>query len=246
MQVARGIHRIGSNSMINSYLVDDAGEITVVDAGIAGLYRDLASELASMGRSIEDVRALVLTHGHSDHIGFAEKARKERGVPVSVHELDAFLAQGKVPNPAKGTGPVRPLPLLKFLALTMREGGWHIDRLGEVATFGDGATLDVPGSPRVVLVPGHTPGSVALHVADRDTLFVGDAIATVAVTTGITGPQVAPFTADAAQAVASLDRLTGIDARWILPGHGQPWTGGTATAVAAVRESAAAAGVGRR
>nr|MBA2381399.1 MBL fold metallo-hydrolase [Chloroflexota bacterium] len=217
-----------------------------IDAGFPGYWSELQTELAVMGRRLEEIRAVVLTHGHSDHLGFAERARKERGVPVSVHEADALLARGKVKNPAKGTGPVRPLPLLRFIALAMRRGGWSIDRLTEVATFGDGATLDVPGSPRVILVPGHTPGSAALHVPDRGALFVGDALATVAVTTGVTGPQIAAFTADAGQAVASLDRLAGIEASWILPGHGQPWTGGTAAAIAAVRESAAAATMGRR
>ena len=245
MQIATGIHRLGTG-LVNSYLVDDGGGVTIVDAGMPGYWSDLRDELSLMGRSLADVRAVVLTHGHSDHIGFAEKARKERGVPVSVHEADALLARGKVKNPAKGTGPIRPLPLLRFIALAMRKGGWHIDRLGAVATFGDGATLDVPGSPRVILVPGHTPGSAALHLPERDVLFVGDALATVAVTTGIAGPQIAPFTADADQALASLDRLAGIDARWILPGHGAPWTGGMAAAIAAVRESKAATPTGRR
>jgi glyoxylase-like metal-dependent hydrolase (beta-lactamase superfamily II) len=245
MRIADGIHRLG-NGLINSYLVADGGAVTIIDAGLPGYWSALPAELTAMGRSLADVRALVLTHGHSDHIGFAERARRDRGVPVSVHELDALLARGKVPNPAKGMGPVRAMPLLRFIALSMRLGGWHIDRLTEVATFGDGATLDVPGSPRVILVPGHTPGSAALHIPGHDALFVGDALATIAVTTGITGPQVAPFTADAEQALASLDRLDGIEARWLLPGHGQPWTGGTAAAIAAVRESAAAATTGRR
>jgi glyoxylase-like metal-dependent hydrolase (beta-lactamase superfamily II) len=245
MRIREGVHRLG-NGLVNVYLVEEAGEVTIIDAGVPGYWADLPAELASMGRTLDDVRAIVLTHGHSDHLGFAERARRRRGVPVSVHELDALLAQGKVPNPAKGTGKVRAIPLLRFIALSMRLGGWHIDRLKEVATFGDGATLDVPGSPRVILVPGHTPGSVALHVAGQDALFAGDAIATYAVTTGTSGPQLAPFTADADQALASLDRLAGIEARWLLPGHGQPWTGGTTAAVAAVRESAAAATTGRR
>ena len=245
MQIADGIHRLGTG-LINVYLVADGGGVTIIDAGLPGCWSVLPAELAAMGRSLADVRAVVLTHGHTDHIGFAERARRERGIPVSVHALDALLARGKVPNPSKGTGPVRPMPLLRFLVLAIRLGGWHIDRLDEVATFGDGATLDVPGSPRAILVPGHTPGSAALHMPDRDALFVGDAFATVAVTTGQTGPQIAPFTADSAEALASLDRLTGIEAHWLLPGHGEPWTGGSDAAVAAVRESAAAATMGRR
>jgi glyoxylase-like metal-dependent hydrolase (beta-lactamase superfamily II) len=161
-------------------------------------------------------------------------------VPVSVHELDAALARGEVPNPAKGAGPIRPLPLIRFLILGIRKGALRTKRLREVATYGDGATLDVPGSPRVILLPGHTPGSAALHVPDRDCLFIGDAIATVAVTTGATGPMVAPFSADPAQAVASLFRLDGVEASWVLPGHGQPWTGGVAEAVRLVRAGAGA------
>jgi glyoxylase-like metal-dependent hydrolase (beta-lactamase superfamily II) len=71
MKIAPGIHRIGDNSMINSYLVEQGGEVTIIDAGVPGYYRDIDGELAAMGRSPADVRALVLTHGHSDHIGFA-------------------------------------------------------------------------------------------------------------------------------------------------------------------------------
>jgi glyoxylase-like metal-dependent hydrolase (beta-lactamase superfamily II) len=92
MRIAPGIHRIGDSSIINAYLVEEANEVTIVDAGVSGLYRDLPRELASMGRSIADVRALVLTHGHSDHIGFAERLRSDRHIPVSVHEADAALA----------------------------------------------------------------------------------------------------------------------------------------------------------
>jgi glyoxylase-like metal-dependent hydrolase (beta-lactamase superfamily II) len=234
MKIADGIHRLG-DGLINSYLVGEGSEVTIIDAGVPGYWSDLPAELAAMGRTLDDVRAIVLTHGHSDHIGFAERARRERGVPVQVHELDAALARGEVPNPSPGLGPVRPLPLIRFLLLSMMKGALRTPYLAEVATYGDGATLDVPGAPRVILLPGHTPGNAALHVASRDALFMGDAIATVAVTTGATGPMVAPFTADPEQAVASLSRLDGIEARWVLPGHGLPWTGGVAEAVRIVR-----------
>jgi glyoxylase-like metal-dependent hydrolase (beta-lactamase superfamily II) len=238
VQIAPSIHRIGSNSIINAYLVADGGEVTIVDAGISGYHSAIPTELASMGRSVEDVRAIVLTHGHSDHIGFAERFRAERHVPVWVHEADAALARGEVPNPAKGFGPTRFGPLIGFLWYSMLHGGLRTRPLLEVAAYGDGATLDVPGSPRVILVPGHTPGSAALHVAALDALFVGDALATYAVTTGRRGPQVAPFTADPEQAKASLDRLEEVQAGVVLPGHGDAWTGGTAEAVRLVRAPA--------
>jgi glyoxylase-like metal-dependent hydrolase (beta-lactamase superfamily II) len=223
--------------MVNVYLVEEAGEVTIVDAGMPGDWAALPAELAAMGRSLEDVRSIVLTHGHSDHIGFAEQAHRERAWPVRIHELDAALARGEVPNPSKGLGPIKLGPLLRFLWLGLRRGGLRQRPIGEVATYGDGATLDVPGSPRVILVPGHTPGSAALHVPSLDCLFVGDALATYAVTTGTTGPMIAPFTADPAVARVSLSRLEGLEAGFVLPGHGQPWTGGVGEAVRLTRAS---------
>lgn len=236
MRIAPSIHRLG-NGVVNAYLVDDAGSVTIVDAGVPGYYTDIPRELAAMGRGIEDVRALLLTHGHTDHIGFAERMRRERRTPVWVHEADAALARGEVPNPAKGARPIRLAPLLGFLWFALRRGGLRTPHLTEVATFGDGAVLDVPGAPRVVLVPGHTPGSAALHMASLDVLFVGDAFATYAVTTGTHGPQVAPFTADADEAVRSLDRIADLAAGHVLPGHGEPWTGGLPEAIRLVRAS---------
>jgi glyoxylase-like metal-dependent hydrolase (beta-lactamase superfamily II) len=237
MEIAPRIRRVGGDSIVNSYLVEESGEVTIVDAGVPGLWAGLASELAAMGRTLDDVRSLVLTHGHTDHIGYAERARRERGWPVRVHELDAPLARGEVPNPAKGGGPTRVGPLLGFLWWTLRHGGLRVTHLGEVVTYGDGATLDVPGAPRVILVPGHTPGSAALHFAGHDALLIGDALCTYAVTTGRTGPRIAPFSADAELARASLARLDGVEARLVLPGHGPGFDGGVAEAVRLAREA---------
>jgi glyoxylase-like metal-dependent hydrolase (beta-lactamase superfamily II) len=245
-RIAPSIHRIGADSIVNAYLIDDGAEVTIIDAGVSGYFDDIPRELAAMGRSIRDVRALVLTHGHNDHVGFAERLRRERGVPVSVHEADAALARGEVSNPAKGFGPVRLAPLLGFLWWGARHGALRTHHLTDVATFGDGATLDVPGSPRVVLVPGHTPGSVALHVPTLGALFAGDALATYAVTTGRHGPQIAPFTADADAAVASLERLREIDAGLVLPGHGDVWRGGIPEAIRQVQASRARPAAARR
>ena len=234
MQLAPSLHRIGPGS-VNAYLVEEAGEITIVDAGLSGFWGDLPAELAAMGRTLDDVRALVLTHGHSDHIGFAERLRHERAIVPRIHELDAAMARGEVKPQNQQSGKTRLGPVIRFLLFGIRHGALRTTPLAEVATFGDGATLDVPGAPRVIHVPGHSPGSAALHFAGADALLVGDALATLAVTSGEVGPRIAPFTSEPAEALASLGRIEGIEARWTLPGHGEPWTGGVAAAVAAVR-----------
>jgi glyoxylase-like metal-dependent hydrolase (beta-lactamase superfamily II) len=237
MQLAPSLHRLGS-SLVNSYLIEDAGLVTIVDAGLPGYWVDLPAELASMGRSLDDVRAVVLTHGDTDHVGFAERIRRERGVPIHVHALDAARARGEVRKPNSGWGPVKIGPLAGFLLYTARKGGLRIPPITEVVMFEDGVTLDVPGAPRIVHLPGHTPGSVAVHVPAVDAIFLGDAFTTQHVLTGETGPRPAPFTLEPGQAMASLARLDGLEAHWVLPGHGQPWDGGLAEAIRQIRANA--------
>jgi glyoxylase-like metal-dependent hydrolase (beta-lactamase superfamily II) len=236
MKLAPSLHRLGS-SLVNSYLVEESGLVTIVDAGLPGYWGDLPAELAAMGRTIDDVRAVVLTHGDTDHVGFAERLRTERGVPVYVHELDAARARGEVKKPATGWGPMRIRPLLGFLAYSGRKGGLRVPPVTEVVTFRGGDTLDLPGQPRIVHMPGHTPGSSAIHVPAVDAVFVGDAMTTRSVLTGELGPHLAPFTLEPAQAAESLAALERVDATWVLPGHGDAWSGGAAAAVAEIRRS---------
>jgi glyoxylase-like metal-dependent hydrolase (beta-lactamase superfamily II) len=235
MRVAQSIHRIGSNDIVNAWLVAEGSELTIIDAGYPGMFDLIPGELAAMGRSWHDVRAVILTHGHGDHIGFAERARRDREIPSSIHEADAALARGEIPDPARGDGRRRWAAWLAFLWFGVRNGSLRVPPLTRVSTFGDGATLDVPGAPRVVLVPGHTPGSAALHVPALGALFTGDALVTRVVTTGRRGPQVSPSNADRSMALASLGRLIGLDPALVLPGHGAPWSGGVARAVELAR-----------
>jgi glyoxylase-like metal-dependent hydrolase (beta-lactamase superfamily II) len=128
-------------------------------------------------------------------------------------------------------------PLARFIAYSAVRGGLRVQPVQELEIIEAGAPLDVPGSPRVIALPGHTPGSLAYHFPRVDAVFVGDALTTRSVLTGAVGPRPAPFTLDPVQANASIECLAELNARWVLPGHGPAWSGGTAEAVRRYRLS---------
>jgi glyoxylase-like metal-dependent hydrolase (beta-lactamase superfamily II) len=240
MQIAKGLNRIGSDT-VNSYLVVDSDGVTIIDAGLPRYWRLLGRELAQLGRTLDDVRALILTHGDTDHIGFAGRLSREKGIPAYLFPADDDRAHLKVKKPNSGWGPVKVGPLVGFLWYSAREGGLKIPPAGDLLPVEDGQVLDVPGKPRIIHTPGHTPGSIAVHVTAVDALFVGDEMTTRNVLTGVKGPKPAPFTLDPAQAMTSLDRISDVDATWMLPGHGPAWNGGVSEAVRLIREAAAQA-----
>ncbi|XVV39142.1 MBL fold metallo-hydrolase [Streptomyces sp. CA-100214] len=221
MRLAPHLHRLG-NDVVACYLIDTPEGITLIDAGMPGHWRDLQRELKSLGKSVSDIRGLVLTHGDADHIGFAERLRRDHGVPVYVHAADAERARtGK--KPKTPAGPMRLGPALRFLGYGLSKNSLRTRYVSEVTEILNGEVLDLPGNPAIVGMPGHSPGSVAVHVPLADAVFVGDALTTRHVLTGHSGPQPAPFTDDPAEALASLDNIAGLTATWVLPGHGAPW-----------------------
>ena len=237
MQLSPNLHRFG-NDIVAAHLIATDEGITLVDAGLPGHYADLVRELAAMGRPLTDIRGIVLTHGDTDHIGFAERLRREFGIPVYIGAADADRAMGAKP-PATPKDPRRIGPMLGFFAYAARKGFLRIPPLTKVERVADGDLLDLPGAPRILAMPGHSPGSIAVHMHTVRAVLVGDELTTRNVLTGTTGPQPAPFTDDQRVASRSLDALRDLDVDWVIPGHGAPWHGAVDGLIAAYRSAEA-------
>jgi glyoxylase-like metal-dependent hydrolase (beta-lactamase superfamily II) len=222
-RVAVGVYRLGSR-WVNWYLVDDDGQLTVVDTGYPRYHDELAPSLTALRRDTSDIEAVVLTHGHADHLGSAARIHGESGAQVFAHSADAdgIRAGAPEPPPAFFADAWRPR-FARYLLHALASGGRSIAAVPSVETFGDGDVLDVPGKPRVLHTPGHTPGHCALLLEERGVLLSGDALVTLDTATGRTGPRPIRWNGDAELAVASYERLRALAARVVLAGHGDPW-----------------------
>jgi glyoxylase-like metal-dependent hydrolase (beta-lactamase superfamily II) len=242
VEIVPGVHGLGSK-LVNWYVVEDDGRLTALDAGLPGFARGLEDDLRALGHGLQDVEAVVLTHSDADHTGVIP-ALRDAGARVLIHSGDeATLAK---PGPKGGDASPRHLipslrhpTLWRLIGHMVRNGAGRPPKVEGPETFADGDLLDVPGRPRVVHTPGHTPGHCVLLFEGRGALFVGDALCTWNAVTGREGPQLMPSAMNVsnAQALESLARIERLEADVLLVGHGEPWRESPAAAVARAREA---------
>ena len=249
--LADGVHRI-SEAFVNFYLVESPDGLTLVDSGLPAMWKTLEESVRGLGHAVGDIKAVLLTHAHFDHLGLAHRLHTEFKVPVWVHGGDSYIARHPYRYGHEKSRLLFALAHpggLPVLARMARAGAMRVRGVDELTLFpaeiGPRGTsaLPVPGSPEVVYSPGHTAGHCGLYLRDRDVLFSGDALVTLDPYTGRTGPRIVAgaATMDSRQNLDTLTQLGNTGASLVLPGHGEPWTGGIEEAVAAARREAESA-----
>ena len=161
----------------------DAPEPAIVDTGIASSPAEgMAPALAAIGRRIEDVRWILLTHGHIDHVGGAHALWELTGrrAQVVIHEADAPMLRSRHAHvdeyaAARGRYLDDPEGEAKVAAAAAAVISGEMEptmlvRGGETLSLGGDVTVSVRS------IPGHTPGSVAYVVDGQRSVFVGDAV----------------------------------------------------------------------
>jgi glyoxylase-like metal-dependent hydrolase (beta-lactamase superfamily II) len=210
------------------YLWRDGDDLTLVDTGIPGSGPAIADAVAALGLPTSAVRRIVITHGHEDHAGSAAEIHAWHGAPVYAHVEDAPVVRGE----RRRADPVltdfeRPIwdqvTALGITSLAIPPAPVTVELTGgESLDFGDGA--------RVVSIPGHTPGSIAVHLPEHGVLFAGDTVAT----TPETGVLPGVFNVDRAALLDSYRRLADLDPDTVCVGHGASVVGDAGAAMRAV------------
>lgn len=202
-----GLHKVRGIMSVPHVLVDEHGAV-LLDAGFPGDQRSIQHTLKQVGLGARDVRAILVTHGHIDHVGGAAALQAWCGAPVYAHPLDQPHFDGVY----RYRGFARVCGALECAArVVTRYRRPKID-----VPIADGDELPFWGGLRVVHLPGHTIGHCGFYSAKHDLLFSGDLWVRLMMRTQMS-PRI--FTDVPADVWPSMQKARAIGARWVVPGH---------------------------
>jgi glyoxylase-like metal-dependent hydrolase (beta-lactamase superfamily II) len=190
------------------YVWRDGDSVTLIDTGAPGSGAQILAAVSGVDR-------IVLTHGHTDHTGSAAELRESTGATVMAGAGDAAVIRGEAEMPPAVFEDWE-VPIYERVSagLPSTAPPVAVDR-----ELNDGDVLDFGGGAHILAIPGHTEGSIAVHLPEHRVLFAGDTVANVG------SVMLGTFNQDRAQTVESFRRLASLDVHTACVGHGAPITG---------------------
>jgi glyoxylase-like metal-dependent hydrolase (beta-lactamase superfamily II) len=223
VKLAEGIHYIGGTKggWVRAFLIEDGDELTLIDTLYETDARIVVAEIRRLGRSLSDLKRIVLTHAHRAHLGGLAALKRWTGATVFSHEWEADIIAGN-----RKPQPVTLLPRRPLRAYFPFQVGLALG-LGAHPACPVDETLkeeDEIGTLQVLETPGHSPGHLSFYSPERGVLISGDAIAT--------WPRFEAgwpaFTLNRTQHGASIRRLAALEPKVVGVGHGDPITSNAA------------------
>lgn len=237
-----GVYFVGGPA-VNWVLIRDGDAVTMIDAGYPKHVGLVEQSVRDIGSRPEDVRVILLTHAHIDHIGAVNHFHRAYGTPTWLADAEiGFARRERIEGATAATVAAqiwRP-GMVGWTVRLLRAGGHSRMAVAHGVGFPGSGPLDVPGRPEPIVTAGHTSGHTAFYLPGIGAVATGDALITGHPVSRMVGPQVIPTMFNHCgtdRVVAALDGLVGLDAGIVLPGHGDPYHGPIAEAVAAARES---------
>ena len=221
LEVAEGVYRVPAKSA-NTYLVEAENGLVLVDTGMPGSEKRILKAVAGLGRQASDVKLILLTHRHWDHIGSAAALKKETSGKLVSHAFEKPYVAGTLvvitPRAWSIYGRIarRVLAVGSSAAKLFRLVKYHpvlVDEASDEEGVLDGVGMD--GS--IVWTPGHTKGSVSLFLNKSRVAIIGDLLMTKR------GKLREPlFMENPTQTMSSVQRILDLHPVILCPGHGKP------------------------
>jgi glyoxylase-like metal-dependent hydrolase (beta-lactamase superfamily II) len=224
MRVFSDIHRV-DNVSCNVYIITEPDGLTIIDAGMPGAARRILGAVAALGRSPRDVRHILLTHQHVDHIGALAALVQATGATTWASVGDTPAIEGRARREAPH-GALGPLFRAVFFTRLRPCAIAQIVREGETLPV-----LTAEGGMRVIETPGHTLGHISFYLPARKLLFAGDAVRARMRRLALSP---AMLNLDTTMTLQSVRKLAAMEIEACLPGHGAPVTSGAQALLAAI------------
>ena len=210
MEIIPNVHQI-SGFASNCYLITEADGLTLIDTGLKRDVNKIVASIEKQGRTLNDLRRIVITHSDGDHVGGLAELKARSGARVYASTIEASaIAQGKMTRELKVSGLLK--LLMTLTAPLFRAAPATVDE-----TVSDGQVLPVLGDLRVVATEGHTPGHISLFAPSTGILFVGDSIVSIG---GQLRGSVGMNTWDQDKADAAVRKQAALGAHIVCSGHG--------------------------
>ncbi len=211
VELVPGVHMVDGSIGCNTYLIIDNGRITLVDTGLRGNEKRIYVCMEKLGYAPKDVKRIIITHAHLDHINCLRRLKDDTGAQVMVSEADAATVEGKKPLRTAGGlfGTI-------FSALRLY---YRYKPVKADVVLEDGDSVDALGGLEVVMLSGHSEGNLGLYSRPKRLIFSSD---TIRVMGGRLVPPDPRFTEDPKSAIEAIKRLSGLDFNSMFPGHGKP------------------------
>lgn len=228
---------------VNWILIREGSDVTLIDAGYPRDTAAVEASLERIGARPEDVRAILLTHAHIDHVGAANHFFSKYATPALADPVEVAHARRDYLEQAGARDVVRNVfraGMLPWALRAARAGALKDGAVRHAQPFPGVGPLDLPGRPVPIATRGHTSGHTAFHLPELGVIATGDCLVTGHPVSRASGPQLLPpmFHHSGQDAVAALNALEAVSADIILPGHGAAHRLPIGEAVARARETA--------
>ncbi len=225
-RILDGIYSVEGLRMGRVYVITGNNGLTLVDASIPGSLPQIEKELQKIEHKLSDIKRILITHAHGDHIGSLAALRDATGAEVYAHHrYESAVIRGEKPvlrpptSQLKGINRLSPY-LIKQQDITRTQVDHELkegDRLDEV----------LPGL-EVVDTPGHAPGQCGFWQPEQRLFFGGDVMMRIPFNLGL---PIAAFTLDMAEAKRSIHKVAEMNVATLCLGHGKPYVGNAAPAI---------------